>query len=101
MPKVSVDKIKPGMKLAKPIINEINVVLIGEGVELNDALIKRIKDMGLSSVYVEGISKPKKPIEEALSELNERFKKSENQPHMYLLKKIFRESIEEIYKKNG
>lgn len=97
MPRVPIDKIKPGMKLSRPIVNEMDVVLIGEGVELTDTLIKRIRDMGISSVYIEGISKPKKSKEEMLRELNERFKKTENEPHMYLLKKVLRETIEEMY----
>jgi predicted nucleotidyltransferase len=75
----------------------MDVVLVGEGVELTDALIKRIKDMGITAVYVEGTTKPKKLKEEVLKELNERFKKTENEPHMYLLKKVIRESIEEMY----
>lgn len=98
MPRVPIDKIKPGMKLSRPIVNEMDVVLIGEGVELTDVLIKRIIDMGISSIYIEGTPKPKKPKEEMLKELNERFKKTENEPHMYLLKKVLRESIEEMYK---
>lgn len=97
MPRVPIDKIKPGMKLSRPIVNEMDVVLIGEGVELTDTLIKRIRDMGISSVYIEGISKPKKSKEEMLRELNERFKKTENEPHMYLLKKVLSETIEEMY----
>lgn len=98
MPRVTIDKLKPGMKLSRPITNEMDVVLIGEGVELTDALIKRISDMGIRTVYIEGTTKPKKPKEEMLKELDERFKKTEKEPHMYLLKKVVRESIEEMYR---
>lgn len=101
MPRISVDKIVPGMRLKRPIMNEMDVILIGEGVELTDALIKRIRDMGIGTVYVEGESKPKMPKEELMKELNERFKRTENEPHMYMLKKILKEDIEEMYTRNG
>lgn len=98
MPKILVSNLKPGMKLSKPVLNEGGMILVGEGTTLTDAHIDRLNNMNISSVYVEGSSQPQKPKEEMLAELNFRFKKSENEPYMGLLKRLFTEHIEELYK---
>ena len=48
MPKVSVEELKPGMKLGKP-LSRGNMVLLGEGTVLNETWIARIGDMGTLS----------------------------------------------------
>ncbi|HWR89845.1 MAG TPA: hypothetical protein VN260_06265 [Dissulfurispiraceae bacterium] len=97
MPKVSVEKLEPGMTLSRPVKNEAGMVLIGEGTVMSDQLIEKLKRMGISSVFVEGASMPEKPKEEMIRELNERFKKTEREPQMSLLKRLFREHIEALY----
>lgn len=97
MSKVSIDKLEPGMKLAKPVVNGNGMVLIGENTELTDDLISRIKSMDVDGVYIHGMSKPSVPMEVMLAELDERFKIAQNEPHMDILKKIFREHIEGLY----
>lgn len=97
MSKIAIDKLEPGMKLAKPVVNGSGMVLIGENTELTDDLISRIKGMDVDGVYIHGMSKPSVPMEVMLSNLNERFKSAENEPHMDVLKKIFREHIEGLY----
>jgi hypothetical protein len=86
------------MKLSKPVTNEAGMILLGEGTELTNALITRLENMNVQSVHVEGASMPAKPKEEMLAELDARFKKTENEPYMATLKKLFREHIEELYK---
>ncbi|MCL4456881.1 MAG: hypothetical protein M1147_10350 [Nitrospirae bacterium] len=98
MPKVPANSLKPGMKLSKPVMNDAGMILLGEGTELTNALIERLQNMNVSSVYVEGAAAPQKPLEEILSELDARFKKTENEPNMGLLKKLFRDHIEGLYK---
>ncbi len=98
MPKVPANNLKPGMKLSKPVVNDTGMILLGEGTELTNALIERLQNMNVSSVYIEGAATPPKPMEEMLSELDARFKKTENEPHMGLLKKLLREHIEGFYK---
>ncbi|MBA4390199.1 MAG: hypothetical protein C0399_04600 [Syntrophus sp. (in: bacteria)] len=97
MSKIAIDKLEPGMRLAKPVENASGMVLIGENTELTDDLISRIKGMDVDSVYIQGMSKPSVPIEVMLAALDERFKMAENEPHMDILKKIFREHIEGLY----
>ncbi|MCL4537430.1 MAG: hypothetical protein M1610_07560 [Nitrospirae bacterium] len=98
MPKVSVNNLKPGMKLSKPVVNEAGMILLGEGTEITDSLIERLQNMNVSSVYVEGASKPQKSKEDIMAEIDARFKKTENEPHMGMLKKLFKEHVEELYK---
>ncbi|MDI6729612.1 MAG: hypothetical protein QMD44_11920 [Thermodesulfovibrionales bacterium] len=98
MPKVTVNNLKPGMKLSKPVVNEAGMILLGEGTEITNALIERLQNMNVSSVFVEGASKPQKPKEEAMAEIDARFKKTENEPHMGMLKKLLKEHVEELYK---
>ena len=85
------------MKLAKAVENASGMVLLGENTELTMELIDKIKNMGIDSVYVQGMSKPSEPIETMLAQLDKRFKTVENQPHMDTLKKIFQEHIASLY----
>jgi hypothetical protein len=98
LPKVTVNNLKPGMKLSKPVVNEAGMILLGEGTEITDALIERLQNMNVSSVFVEGASKSQKPKEDAMAEIDARFKKTENELHMGMLKKLLKEHVEELYK---
>lgn len=42
-----------GMRLAKAILNEDGIILLGVQVELNDKLISRLQQMGVDYVYIE------------------------------------------------
>lgn len=101
LPKISVDSIRPGMKLSKSVVNKAGMVLIGEHTLMTDILIERLNSMAVKSVYIyiEGDSKPQRPIEEVMSEIDKRFRKTENEPYVYLLKRALRKHIEELYNK--
>lgn len=98
MAKIPVSALKPGMKLTKPVVNDAGMVLLGEDTRLTDTLIERLLNMNIGSVHVEGAASPGKSKEEMLAELDARFKKTENEPYMGMLKKLFKEHIEELYK---
>jgi hypothetical protein len=95
--KIALDKLEAGMKLAKPVENSSGMVLLGENTELTVELIDKIKGMGIDSVYIQGMSKPSVPIEAMLSDLDDRFKMVESEPHMDILKKVFKEHIASLY----
>lgn len=97
MRKVSVDKLEPGMKLAKPVQAASGMVLLGEGTELNETRIERIRDMNIATVFVDGVAAQAMPKEEMLAQLNTRFKNVENKPYMNVLKKVLKEHIEGLY----
>jgi hypothetical protein len=86
------------MKLSKPVVNEAGMILLGEGTEITDALIERLQNMNVGSVFVEGASRPQKSKEDAMAEIDARFKKTENEPYMGMLKKLLKEHVEELYK---
>jgi hypothetical protein len=97
MRKVSVEKLEDGMKLAKPVLAANGIVLLGEGTELNETRIERIRDMNVTTVFIEGVATQALSKEEMLAQLNARFKDVENKPHMGTLKKIVQEHIEGLY----
>lgn len=97
MPKIALDKLEVGMKLAKPVENSSGIAFLVENTELTVELIDKIKGMGVDSVYIRGVSRPSVPIEVMLSELDGRFKMVESEPHMGILKKVFKEHIERLY----
>lgn len=53
MRKVLIEMVKPGDKLAKPIFQDNGNVLLGEGIELNDRYIDRLRSLGIDFLYVE------------------------------------------------
>ncbi len=96
MLKISVDKAKPGMKLAQDVINEAGIVMIPAGKELTDSLIDKLSRMNIDVIYIEG-ERNLPPKESLLSELQKRFEKITDQPTL-LIKKALEEHIEEMYK---
>lgn len=94
MKRVLIDRLKPGMKLAKPVVNDAGMILIGDGTLLSDTHINRLQNMSISSVFIEGTAGPAKTREELLAELDARFRKTENEPYMATLKRIMKEVIE-------
>ncbi|MCX5815753.1 MAG: hypothetical protein NTX75_05855 [Proteobacteria bacterium] len=97
MPKILLNELKPGMKLAKPVLNEDDITLLGEDTELTEAVIEKLKTLDVYAVYVKGVSKPDMPREEALLELDKRFEKVEHEPYMDMLKRVLKEHIEGLY----
>lgn len=76
MQKISIDKAAKGMVLAKPIARENGVVLMGEGTELNEQLIERLKGLDILKITVKGRplgGEDEKPVETLYAELDQRF----------------------------
>ncbi|MFC4779597.1 HD-GYP domain-containing protein [Paenibacillus sp. GCM10023252] len=53
MRKVQIALIKPGDKLAKPVLQENGNVLLGAGVELNERFIARLRNLGIDTLFIE------------------------------------------------
>ena len=96
MPIVSLEKAEAGMTLSKPAVNEFGVVLLDAGAKLTGHLITRLLRADISRVYVVGTPDRAK-IQELLTQLQERFEKTRNEPYMALLEKIVAEYIEECH----
>ncbi|MBW7476774.1 HD-GYP domain-containing protein [Paenibacillus oenotherae] len=69
MRKVNILSVKPGEKLARPILQENGNILLGAGVELSERFIDRLKNLGIDMVFIddpltEGLE-PTTPIRDA------------------------------------
>ena len=76
MQKIPLEKTTEGMVLAKPIARENGVVLMGEGTELNEQLIERLKGLDITKITVKGRplgGDDEKSVEVLIAELEERF----------------------------
>ena len=99
MPKISIDKLESGMRLAKSVLNENGMILLSEGTELTNAAIEKLKNIDVDGVYIKGMSKPDKPFDVALAELNEKFGHVEGEQYMDMLKRVMKGHIEGLYEK--
>ena len=97
MPRITLDKLKPGMKLAKPVTNQNGLVMLAEDTDLTAALIEKISDLDIAGVYIKGMTQPDMPKEEMLANLDQRFKHVENEPYMDVIKQVLKEHIEGLY----
>ena len=52
MLRYSIDTLKDGMKLGKPIYSEDGSLLLGKGVIVSDIFIRRLKELEVTSVYI-------------------------------------------------
>ena len=97
MPRIALDKLQPGMRLAKPVTNNNGLIMLAEDTELTRALINKISDMDIAGVYIQGMTQPDTPMEEMIAGLDKRFKNVENEPFMDLIKQALKEHIEGLY----
>jgi hypothetical protein len=89
------------MRLLKPVTNPSGMILLTEGLELTEEMIERLHKMEIENVFVRGGNKPTRPKDLLLSELDYRFKKTEAEPQMAILKRIMADHIEELYEDDG
>jgi hypothetical protein len=98
MIKVTPDKLQPGMRLAKPVMNKAGMALLGEGTELTATWIARIQDMELEgAIYVEGKQEMEVPMDDMLAALERRFQSAEGNPRMEIIKSAAEKHIRKLY----
>jgi len=97
MPKILANKLEPGMILGRPIVGKNGMIMLGEGTELTEKWVERIQDMEITSVFIEGPPIQTITKEEALANLETRFKLVEGKPFMNSIKRIVQEHIEGLY----
>lgn len=66
MRKLRLEKVAPGAVLARPVLNPFGMVIVPQGTELTPGFIQRLREAGITHVYVEdpifrGIE-PKEPV---------------------------------------
>lgn len=86
MQKVPINLVKPGMVLAKPVVNEKGMALCAEGTELTATLIDRLMRMNVSHLTLKGspveMGDPGKSVEEKIREMKDRFARVQGDPVM-------------------
>lgn len=97
MPRISIDALQPGMKLAKPIVGGNGMTLLGEGTELTERWILRLQEMNLEGVFIEGPSEQAVPLDEALAALEARFSTAQDTAFMGRLKQLLQDHIKSLY----
>ncbi|MBC7105745.1 MAG: DUF3391 domain-containing protein, partial [Firmicutes bacterium] len=53
MRRVPVDLLRPGMKVARPVYGPYGQLLLNAGVVLNAAYIRRLRALGVASLYID------------------------------------------------
>jgi len=110
MQRVALSLVKPGMVLAKPILNEDGMPLCAEGTVLSDALIERLQRMNVTMVTLKGnpvdTGQGVKTPEEKIAEMRQRFVHVTEQPRMQRLMLAVEDAIrhegeEEIAEESG
>lgn len=97
MGRISIDNLRPGMKLARPVTNKGGMVMLAEETELTAALIDKMRGMDIQGVFIQGLSGPTVPKDEMLFGLEERFASVPDEPRLAILKKVMRDHLEGLY----
>ena len=92
MKRVVVYELLPDMVLARPVTNANGLSIVAAGTVLNAALIQRLQELGLPSVYVEGdaLDAGGKTLEELEAELDHRFRHVTHDPIQQLILETLR-----------
>lgn len=90
-------QLEPGMILARPIVMKNGMILFGEGTELTEAYIERIRNMTVNSICIVGNAPSSESREQMLEKLEARFRPVEQQPYMKQLKRLVEEHLMEHY----
>ncbi len=100
---VSVDKLKPGMVLAREIVGPTKHLMAGKGVELTDRMIAHLKRFSIKRAFVEWEEQTKfvdpalaqKQLHELEGTIDSRFRKVAHIPIMKELKGILFDHMKE------
>jgi len=104
MKKISIENLKPGMVLAKPVKNFHNILLLKEQSEIKDKSISMLKSWGILSVWVVGEDKEEETRnteidKAALASLNremlKKFSEVADDPVMVEIMRVAGEILEE------
>ncbi|OPZ59930.1 MAG: hypothetical protein BWY87_00748 [Deltaproteobacteria bacterium ADurb.Bin510] len=97
MQRVALSLVKPGMVLAKPILNEDGMPLCAEGTVLSDMLIERLQRMNVTMVTLKGnpvdTGQGVKTPAEKVAEMRQRFVRVADQPRMQRLMAAVEDAI--------
>ncbi|MBS0150221.1 MAG: hypothetical protein JSR31_04725 [Nitrospira sp.] len=96
MKRVIVYELLPDMVLARPVTNANGLPIVAAGTILNAALIERLQELGLPSVYIEGdaLDSGGKTLAELEAELDHRFRHVAHDPIQQLILRTIRTHLQ-------
>lgn len=104
MQKISLERATAGMKLAKIVKNKRGMPLCIAGTELNEDIILRLSNAGVTGITVKGNPLGEdadiKPLSQLIDELNTRFSPVEKDPLMKKIKGLFLKCINERFEES-
>jgi len=84
--KVPIEMVKPGMVLAKSVTSDSGMALCGEGTELTETIIERLKQKNISHLTLKGhpvdLGGETKTTEQKIQDLTGRFSRVQGDPLM-------------------
>ncbi len=95
MKRVVLEELTPGLVLAKPETNASGMVVLAAGATLDDSTIGRLRQLGLTSVFVEGDAGDSsgKTLAELEAELDHRFCRVTHDPQQRLILEAIRQHL--------
>jgi adenine deaminase len=95
MKRVVPPELLPDMVLAKPVVNANGLPIVAAGTILDAAMIERLRQMELTSVYVEGdaLDSGGKTLAELEAELDHRFRQVVQDPIQQLILRTLRTNV--------
>lgn len=100
MQKVPIELVKPGMVLAKPVTSDAGMALCGEGTELTESIIERLKQKNISHLTLKGhpvdLGGESKTKEQKIEELTQRFSRVQDDPLMQKILSAAQSALMEI-----
>ncbi len=104
MQKIPLKNAITGMKLSKSIKNKRGMPLCTVGTELNENIISRLSDAGITEITVKGNpfgeEAAVKPVGQQIDELNARFSSVEQDPLMKRIKSLIFKCLNERVKES-
>jgi hypothetical protein len=95
MQKILLSQGRPGMVLAKPVTRDNGMVLVAQGTELSEGMLRRLEGMGVQQVVVEGNPVPEGEggagLQEKLQRLDSMFRKHSQDTWMMQVKAFLQE----------
>jgi hypothetical protein len=98
MQRISLNRAKPGMILAKAVENDRGMTLYGEGTELTEKAIARLSNMEIQKITVQGHPVDMgdgRNVEEQLEAMHNRFRKVKTDPLMRKIEDTFVKVLKE------
>lgn len=88
MKKVPIAEVEPGQVVARSVAASSGMVMVQPGAVLTAEMISRLLDLGVDTIWLEGIASDAKSVEVVLQELEQRFAGHQHDPLMMELEAV-------------